>query len=159
MDDELLHKILSTQQFWVAAASLGAVAWGIWYTRRRDGWKGRVLEAQQVQELLAAGEDPLILDTRRPAHVKREPQTIAGALHLPLEQIPARLREKSNHRMFQELRSSEIIVVDTSMDRATLAAQLLKSNGMTNVILMRGGLKAWRKAGLPTQPLELEEEA
>ncbi|MGE4527273.1 MAG: rhodanese-like domain-containing protein [Rhodospirillaceae bacterium] len=158
MNEALLDRILSTQQFWVAAACLGVAVWAAVYTWRRDRWKGRILEPGQVQELIAAGEDPLIWDTRKPAHKKRDPHTVKGALALPLEQVPAKLREMAAHRRFQELRTAEVIVFDTAMDRATLAAKLMQGNGMYNVALMRGGLKAWRAAGLPTTPLPEETD-
>lgn len=158
MDAALFDRILSTQQFWVAAGCLGVAIWAAIYAWRRDRWKGRVLEPGQVQELIAAGEDPLLWDTRKPAHRKRDPQTIQGALVLPLEQVPAKLREMAAHRKFHDLRTTEVIVFDTAMDRATLAAKLMQGNGMCNVALMRGGVKAWRAAGLPTTPLTEETD-
>lgn len=159
MDQELLDRILHTPQFWVAAGALGVAAWGAWYTWRRDRWKGRILTPAQVRELMAAGDDPLIWDSRKPAHRKRDPETPEGALVLPLEQIPERLRARSANARFQELRSAEIVVFDEALDRATLAARLLQAEGMRNVALMSGGLKAWRAAGLPTQPLNEEEQS
>lgn len=158
MDDALLNRILHTPQFWVAAGAVGVAIWGAWYTWRRDRWKGRILTPQQVQELVRAGGDPLMWDSRKPARRKRDPFTVAGALVLPLEQIPERLRAKSSAAKFQELRTAEIIVFDDAVDRATLAAKLLQGQGMTNVALMAGGVKAWREAGLPLEELTGEDD-
>lgn len=159
MDDALLDQILRTPQFWVAAGALGVAIWGAWYTWRRDRWKGRILSPSQVQELIRAGGDPLMWDSRKPAQRRRDPQTVAGALVLPLEQIPERLRESRAAAKFEELRTAEVIVFDEAIDRATLAAKLLQGNGMTNVALMAGGVKAWREAGLPLEALNEEDNA
>jgi rhodanese-related sulfurtransferase len=158
VDQELVDRILHTPQFWVAAGALGIAAWGAWFAWRRDRWKGRILSPAQVRELVAAGDDPLIWDSRKPAVRKRDPHTPEGALVLPLEQIPERLRAKAANARFQELRTAEIVVFDDTLDRATLAAKLLQAEGMRNVALMQGGLKAWRAAGLPTQALLEEDE-
>ena len=159
MDDALLDKILHMQQFWVAFSFLGIAIWAAWYSWRRDSWKGRFLDPMQVQGLIDAGEDPLLWDSRKIAHCKRDPETIKGALVLPLEQIPERLRDKSSHRLFHDLRGAQIVVFDNSVERATLAAKLLRDQGMMNIALMRGGLKAWRKAGLSTEPLPEEKKS
>jgi len=158
MDNPLLNQILHTTQFWVAAGALGVAIWGAWYTWRRDRWKGRILTPQQVQELIQAGGDPLMWDSRKPTRRKRDPETVEGALVLPLEQIPERLRAKSSAARFQDLRTAEIIVFDEAIDRATLAAKILQGQGMTNVALMAGGVKAWRDAGLPLQKLVEEDD-
>ena len=47
---------------------------------------------------------------------------------------------------------------DEAIDRATLAAKILQGQGMTNVALMAGGVKAWRDAGLPLQKLVEEDD-
>lgn len=158
MDQELVDRILHTPQFWVAAGALGVAGWGAWFAWRRDRWKGRILSPRQVQELIAAGDDPLIWDTRKPAARAKAPETPKGALVLPLEKIPERLRSKAGNARFQELRTAEIVVFDEALDRATLAARLLQAEGMRNVALMEGGLKAWREAGLPTEAIAGEDE-
>jgi rhodanese-related sulfurtransferase len=158
MDDALLNQILHTPQLWVAAGALGVAIWGAWYAWRRDRWKGRILTPGQVQELVQAGDDPLMWDSRKPAKRKSDPFTVDGALVLPVEQIPERLRAKASAAKFQELRTAEIIVFDDTIDRATLAAKFLQAHGMTNVALMAGGVKAWREAGLPLQALTEEDD-
>ncbi len=157
MDDALIDKIIHSVQFWVAGGALGVAIWAAWYARRRDSWKGRILTPAQVQELISQGDDPLIWDVRKPSVRKRDPHTMQGALVMPLERIPETLRQKSGNARFQELRTAEIVVFDDALDRATLAAKLLQAEGMRNVALMSGGLKAWRAAGLPTQELQQED--
>jgi rhodanese-related sulfurtransferase len=159
MDDALLDKILHMQQFWVAFSFLGIAIWAAWYSWRRDRWKGRVLTPSQVQGLIDAGEDPLLWDSRKVAHRRRDPVTAKGALVMTLEQIPVTLRDKASHRRFQDLRDAQIVVFDNASDRATLVAKMLQDFGMRNVALMQGGLKAWRAAGLPTEPLDEESKA
>ena len=78
----------------MAVGALGVAIWGAWYTWRRDRWKGRILTPQQVQELVQAGGDPLMWDSRKPARRKRDPETVEGALVLPLEQIPSACGQK-----------------------------------------------------------------
>jgi rhodanese-related sulfurtransferase len=47
---------------------------------------------EELKSKLDAGEEPLILDVRHTLEFKAEPQTIPGALFLPLEQL-----EKGHH--------------------------------------------------------------
>jgi rhodanese-related sulfurtransferase len=42
---------------------------------------------EELKSKLDAGEDPMILDVRHSLEFKADPQTIPGALFLPLEQL------------------------------------------------------------------------
>jgi len=84
-----------------------------------------------------AGEGAVLLDVR-------EQQEWAaghadGARHIPLGQLPRRLRE---------LPDRPVITVCRSGARSAQAAGLLAGHGHT-VLNLRGGMRAWDAAGLP----------
>ncbi len=44
-------------------------------------------------EKIAAADPPLILDVRSPLDIKRNPLTIPGARHMPMEKLPRKYKE------------------------------------------------------------------
>jgi len=70
---------------------------------------------------------------------------IAGAVHIPLNQLEARLPE------LQSYKDTSIITQCQSGKRSLKALELLKSAGFSKVASMDGGIVAWRKDGLATQ--------
>lgn len=75
----------------------------------------------------------------------REPQEwaavrIDGAVHIPLGQLPARLRELDRDR--------PVVTVCRAGGRASQAAQQLSAAGLTAQVL-DGGITAWQRDGLP----------
>lgn len=158
MNEPVWERMLTMPQFWMAGCFFVLTVWAIWYSRRRDRWQGRTLEPRQVLEMIAVGEDPLLVDTRKSHARARTRETAKGALVLPLERIPAVLGGKVRHRLYTQLRSAEIVVLEDGRDRAAMAGRMLKDYGLLNVALMRGGLSAWRKAGGETEALPPEED-
>ncbi|MDP3007607.1 MAG: rhodanese-like domain-containing protein [Methylococcales bacterium] len=70
---------------------------------------------------------------------------IAGAVHIPLNQLDARLPE------LQSYKESTIITQCRSGKRSLKALEVLKSAGFTKVSSMDGGIVAWTKDGLAAQ--------
>jgi rhodanese-related sulfurtransferase len=64
---------------------------------------------------------------------------IQGARHIPLRQLPRRLRELE--------RGTPIVTVCRSGNRSRLAAMLLRARGF-DAHNLSGGVKAWAAAGL-----------
>lgn len=83
----------------------------------------------------AAGD--LVVDVRLPEEYARG--HIAGAINLPLSSIPVRL---------EELPPGQIITVCSMGNRSRLGADVFARHGRT-ALSMRGGVKAWQRAGLP----------
>ncbi len=67
---------------------------------------------------------------------------IAGALHIPLGELPERTEEIS--------KSAEVVTVCGSGYRSSIAASLLETAGFANVSSMDGGMAAWDQRQFPT---------
>ena len=70
---------------------------------------------------------------------------IAGAIHIPLNQINDHLSE------LQPYKNSTIITQCRSGKRSLKALELLKTAGYNQVYSMDGGIQAWSEQGLATQ--------
>ncbi len=70
---------------------------------------------------------------------------IPGAIHIPLNQLPARLAELESYK------NSPIIAQCQSGRRSAQAAYTLTAAGFTKVLNLDGGLLAWNRAGLATE--------
>lgn len=109
-----------------------------WRARGKQG----VLDAVSVEEMLMTNS-PLILDVREPHLYKNKLGHIRGALPMPYAEVGKRL---------EEMRTKEprpIIVVDLTDERAYIIADYLRSKGFDWVYVLKGGLKAWKRARLP----------
>jgi rhodanese-related sulfurtransferase len=98
-----------------------------------------------VQELKARrdrGETPLVIDVREDWELQLA--SIPDVLHVPMNQIPARLGE------FQ--RDAETIVMCHAGGRSLRVAQFLAGQGFTNVANLAGGIAAWSAAVDATVP-------
>jgi|GEM_PF-669125 len=97
--------------------------------------------AEQIDVEVAAAAwraGDAVLDVRTPEEYANG--HVAGALNVPLAQLPALARG---------LPAGQLITVCTSGGRSWRAAQRLAALGRT-ALSVRGGTKAWRAAGLPT---------
>lgn len=98
---------------------------------------------QQLLQRLDAGTAPLLLDVRRPdefasGHVPK-------AINIPHTEIAKRLDELRPNL------NNEVIVYCESGRRAAIASDILKQAGFTQVVHLKGDMKAWRQHGLPTE--------
>ena len=90
-------------------------------------------------------ENPLVLDVREPREYTGS--RLPNATHVPLSQIKERSAELSRH-----VARPVIVYCDRGM-RAGSAASALGKVGFKRVQSLRGGLRAWRDAGLPVQKI------
>ncbi len=108
-------------------------------------------EAQQRME-----QDPntLVVDVRDAADLAGT-GVIPGAANVSLGTLPIRadqeLAESLRDPRLQD-RTRPIIVTCGLGGQASLGAKTLKDMGFTNVHILKGGTKAWKDAGLPTEP-------
>ncbi len=91
----------------------------------------------RADELRNAGA--LVIDVREPSEWAAG--HIAGAILIPLGQLPARLSELPRDRM--------IVVVCHSGNRSAQGRDILRSAGFASVTSMAGGMAAWLAAGHP----------
>jgi rhodanese-related sulfurtransferase len=96
-----------------------------------------------ISEVDAAGLDSLsagetqIVDVRNDAETARG--MIAGAMHIALTSLPARLGELDRGR--------PVLVYCQMGARSAQACQFLAAQGFEQVINLRGGLNAWLASG------------
>jgi rhodanese-related sulfurtransferase len=92
-------------------------------------------------ERIKEGADQLILDVRS----EKEYQNghIAGAVHIPFDEIKDRLAE------VEPFKSKDIIVYCQSGRRAGMAAKTLKEAGFTRLYHLDGDWGAWSKNDRP----------
>lgn len=83
----------------------------------------------------------IILDVRNQNEYAEE--RIAGAQHIPMGFVPQRLATLPKDK--------QIIVQCGSGVRSPVVASLLQQHGFKNIANMRGGISAWRAAGLPVE--------
>jgi hydroxyacylglutathione hydrolase len=96
------------------------------------------VDAQETASRMRSGQ-ALLLDVR--SQNEYDSEHIEGARHIFYGKLAQRVAEL--------LPESEIIIHCTSGTRSLIAASLLQSYGFSRVANMRGGIDAWRKAGLP----------
>lgn len=96
------------------------------------------IDPAQAKDLLARGDIHLV-DVREPAEQRAE--RIEGAISMPLSSFdPTKLKEHPK----------PVVLCCLSGKRSAMAAKLCERAGMT-VQNLRGGLAAWKAAGLPTR--------
>lgn len=98
------------------------------------------IDPQAVERLMETAR-PLILDVREKSEWDAE--RIAGATHVPIRDLPKMLDKLPDGR------GAPIITVCKIGYRGGVAMAILRMWGYTNVRSMRGGLDAWKAAGLP----------
>jgi rhodanese-related sulfurtransferase len=88
------------------------------------------------------GDDLLLLDVREPHELAIA--SVAGAVHVPMAQVPDRLAELDPAR--------EIVVLCRSGGRSMQVARFLESRGYGSVSNLTGGTLAWSRDVDPSLP-------
>ncbi|MBT8422331.1 MAG: sulfurtransferase [Gammaproteobacteria bacterium] len=90
------------------------------------------ISAQDAAAALNA-DDTLLLDVREP--IELESSAIAGAMHIPMNEIPARLDEIPRDRT--------VICMCHIGGRSMQVAGFLAAQGYEQVLNLAGGIEAW----------------
>ena len=114
----------------------------LWPLLRRSISPSREIGTLDATRLINA-EDPLVLDVREPNEFTGG--RLPNALHIPLSQLKDRGAEIARH-----VARPVLVYCERGM-RGGAAQSALARLGFTRVQSLRGGLKAWKEAGLPTQ--------
>lgn len=93
------------------------------------------ITARQLRDLLQQPDPPCVLDVRE--HWERALASLPGSLHIPLNQIPLRLKELDA--------STAIIALCHSGGRSRRAAEYLLAQGYSRVANLAGGIDAWAR--------------
>lgn len=109
--------------------------------------KRRISGSQEISTFEATRlmntENPLVLDVRETQEY--EGGHLPEAVHIPLSQLSARGADLAKHT------GRTVIVYCDRGVRSSSAAAALAKLGFTRVLGLRGGIQAWREAGLPTR--------
>ncbi len=129
------------QKSLLALALLAVVIFLPRFIRRLRG--PPMLELGELKKHLEAGADLLVLDVRSTAEFTGELGHIAGALNIPIDELPARVGELSAWRQ------RTVVAMCRTDRRSSKAMELLAANGFTDVQVAAGGMTQWRAKGYP----------
>lgn len=120
---------------WIIALALAAVAFAVWRRQRRP----EVEEISAREAARLAEEGAPFIDVRRA--FEQTQGLAAGARPAPPEQPEAALKGLPLEQ--------PVVVICASGNRSARAAARLKALGYARPLSVRGGMAAWRAAGLP----------
>lgn len=113
---------------------------------------GPTLSVEELKARLDAGEDLLVLDVRGPEEFTGELGHVPGARNVPLDELPRRMEELDGHT------EGPVAIVCRTDRRSAKAARMLAAAGFGDVRVVRGGMEAWNRAGLPAAAAKEAEE-
>jgi rhodanese-related sulfurtransferase len=100
------------------------------------------IQPAELKALIDAGRAPVLLDVRQPEEA--EAASIAGAVLIPMPEIPARSGELD--------RSAPTVVYCHHGIRSAQVAAFLKRSGFADVRNLAGGIEAWSTQVDPSVP-------
>ena len=113
-------------------------------------WRARgrnTLDPGQLEELML-GATPTILDVRAEAAFRGRLGHIRSAVNIPLDHLARRLDELDTSH------PRPIVLVDESDLLSHQAYPLVAARGHTWIYVLKGGMKAWHRAKLPTYRIQ-----
>jgi len=93
--------------------------------------------------MLINRKDAVVLDVRDDGEYAGG--HITNSRHVPEKQIADRMKE------LEKLKSKPLIVSCASGRRAAAVVDTLRKQGFADVVALRGGIGAWRQAGMPLE--------
>ena len=103
------------------------------------------LSAEEIARRLRDDDRPLVLDVREPEEFVGELGHVEGALLVPLDALEHRLPKLAGYV------DRPVVLACRAGARSATAAAILARAGFRNVTNLRGGMLAWKAAGLPVQ--------
>ena len=125
--------------FGIAVVSGGLLTWPFFRRALRPGKEVTALEAVQ----LINRRDAVVIDVREPAEYAAG--HITNARNIPEQQLAGRTKELERHK------SRPIVLSCGTGGRSARAGALLQKAGFSEVFALRGGIAAWRQAGMPLE--------
>lgn len=101
------------------------------------------IDSSALKAALDSGDNPFLLDVRTPAEFAEG--HIPGTRNVPLDQLPASLRDLS---AFMDV---DIVVVCRSGVRSARAAELMATAGFSKLTNLAGGTMGWASSGYPIE--------
>lgn len=142
-----------------ALSSLGSSALGLvvtlavlyigykYFQRRRVLHELRMarITADELNQKLESGENPVILDIRSNAELEQNPSLIRGAIHMTMDEV--------ERRQLEIPRDRDVILYCSCPNEVSSArvALRLHNKGISRVRPLLGGIDAWRERKYPTE--------
>ena len=106
----------------------------------------KLISAPTLNEMLASHpEDLLILDVREKYELTDQLGHIKGIVHIPIGTLAQRLEE------LEQYRDRIIVAICRSGVRSVTGAQILTKAGFQKVLVLQGGMIAWKKGNFPVE--------
>ncbi len=102
------------------------------------------IDVLSVKQMLDRGERFVLLDCREADEVATA--SIAGSLHIPMREIPARLAE------LDDAKAGRLVVHCHHGGRSQRVTHFLRQQGFTQAQNMSGGIQAWSEHVDPSVP-------
>lgn len=99
----------------------------------------RTIDAAALRNLLDENDPPVLIDVRSSEEFAHG--TIAGAKHIELSSLPARIGELDA--------AAPVVMVCHSGMRSAQACAYLAQRGFAHTYNLSGGIAGWERAGLP----------
>ena len=100
------------------------------------------ISVAELQRMQRAATSFTLLDVRDDDELALA--SLEGAVHVPMEEVPARLGELSS--------AADIVVMCHSGGRSARVAAYLRQNGFASVANLAGGIDAWSREIDPSVP-------
>jgi membrane protein DedA with SNARE-associated domain/rhodanese-related sulfurtransferase len=127
----------------VAALLAGYVGYRFRQRRRfLHSLRAARISAHELHDMMARGDDPVVLDVRTRAHRRLDGRQIPGAHAVDLDAL--------EHTLAEVPRERDVVVYCACPNEATAAkvALQLRARGFRRVRPLSGGIDAWASAGL-----------
>jgi uncharacterized membrane protein YdjX (TVP38/TMEM64 family)/rhodanese-related sulfurtransferase len=99
------------------------------------------IDTDELLRQLAAGDQVMLLDVRQPDEFTSPPGHLPGAVNIPLPELADRTLDLAR-------RKQPIVVVCKTDRRSARAAAELRTAGLKDVTVLRGGTDGWHQRGL-----------
>lgn len=100
------------------------------------------VDPQAVKARMDDNPDALMIDVRTPEEFKQ--CHVPDSLNVQPFELGNNMDEKKQYL------DTKVYLMCLSSQRAAMAARTMKQLGFSNVAVVKGGLKLWKKRGLPT---------
>ena len=111
--------------------------------------KSPFIEPKVMKQRLDAGEDVVVVDVRTRAQFAGGAGHIPGSVNVPLSDLAARLEARD--RDLSMLKDHPVFVHCAGELQASRAARVLRDAGFSDVSVLMGGIRAWRRRGYPVE--------
>lgn len=118
-------------------AAVGLVAFLPRLIHRLRGRSAAVISTQDLKHRLAESPCPVVVDVREPHEFSGPLGGIPGAINIPLGDVAGRCHE------LRSASASPVVLVCRTDKRSEKAANILRSCGVANLAVLRGGMEAW----------------